>query len=1446
MSLSSMLKRARPLVERALSTICPPYTLFFSISDAKQRATVRHTNSADFPKAWQALSVSAYEAAQRSKIEPCWLRVDWVTSKSATTLAGFHEILANTKRGYFRYGLALDLDCKIAFLEQELNGNAMLDGGNRIDHAILNEKNFTSYSQIRFGPQVKLDFPEDKNIVILSTEGIFCENAQDPIHLYPSGLDAGRRAIKESDSTQITRLILSSSRYLAKQVKSNGRFQYGWHSCFDREIETYNNLHHASSTYSMIEAWEVSKDPDLLKAIQQTLKYLAKKSIKIATLESGETAAFLVESSNEIKLGSNAMSLLALVKYSEVVQSRTYTELTEQLGRGIEYMQNPDSGQFCHVLEYPSLNKKVQRRILCHDGEAAFALIRLYGWNKNPRWLAIVETAFEYFIVSEHWRAHDYWLSHSVNELTIYRPEEKYYQFGIRNFANHLNFVERNIVTFPTLLQLMMAAEKLISKIHSQGKFQYLLDQIDLEHFYRALHKRANYLFNGYFWPEFAMFFKNPAKILGSFFIRHLAFRIRIDDVEHYLSGLIAYREYLVTNKAKGQQIALKLPYHVVEDPGNKTVTSKDLQIKSVLAWGGGVNLGRRQHYRTAQLGIKKVLGEIPALNNADLSVVNLECVVATEGEQGIPKGEVSPSYYRARPEMLSVLFNAGVDIVTTANNHCGDYGATALLEQEFWLNTTGIGYTGSGETFEEALTPIIRPAGNINVAIFSLDASQPRFAAGPTNAGCAYLPLSIPDLWIDTLKPRIAAARKKAHVILVAVHWEANRELYPSSKQIAVAHRIIEAGADGVLGSSTHNLQGIEIYRERPIIHDAGDLLFDAVRNSLADSGIFRLQLSTSGIEQITFVPVGVGFGFSRQLSGRAAGELSEKFSNICLSLGTRLHLHRDGSATLRLTPPERTTEKLPTLSPTTHQQDRILAKRPPKPQWQVASVPADARIAPLKIGPLVLLGVRFYPRELKSRQTLWVESFWSAENKVHEDFRLDFQAIPDIPTSMPTWGRFMDHDPCDWQLPTSEWNPGIIYRDLYGLRAPASQDLIETDLQLHIGLISNQTQIKPIPVIGMITRQDFSTYKKRQNRRIPEYRTVFPSSIYHHPPGQTWNAAQLTDITGGTWLVPPPNNWFVRSVISDSRFIEQLSGPILFAAHTNLDRSHHERSENVSAKFWDSHKEVPTFAHQLAGAIVSRPVEGLPKNLPVLKVDDPIKAIMELGFAARERFDGEVIAITGTAGKSATLKMIGEMLDPREKVLTSPKNYNSRVNATSILANLNKDHEIAIIEIAQSALRIKSNPITHRIKPTISLITDIDISQTSQMEKSIEDTAKCKSRIYNGLSGSAIAIVGEHLHCFDYVLKEAKKYARRVIRFGESPQAEIRITKIHTDEFGSQVSLKLSNRKIMIRIPAPSISMLHNAVSAIAVVYALNGNIDEAARRLGEISLNQATYNT
>ncbi|WP_233851065.1 Mur ligase family protein [Paraburkholderia sp. HD33-4] len=553
----ALFARLRSVVESQVNRLAAPwpsFVVFFSWSDGQRRADVVSATAPTFAQAWDAGMERAAQAAGAAAVDVQWLRVDWVEKVEGMTWKSLRDRLEQTKRNYFRCGLSLDSNFTHAFLETELNANAMLYGGVAQAHAVVNTKNFERYAAIRH-KLTNVDFADAREVYVFSTRGAFTSLQSQEVHLlHGTGVDAGRRMIERLQPADVRALVESGSRYLAGQVQQGGRFHYGWHPCFDRAINTYNTLRHASSVYAMLEAWEVTRDNDLKIAIDAALHYLVNELIKLVELPSGARAAFLVDAQAEIKLGGNGVCLLALVKYSQLTGSTEYLTLLEQLATGVLFMQDAETGKFSHVLNYPDLSVKQAFRIIYYDGEAAFGLMRLYGLTGDPRWLAAVEKAFGHFIEAKHWQAHDHWLSYCVNELTRHKPLEAYYKFGIQNFAGYLDFVIGRITTFPTLLELMTAAEQMVGRLQQQPELAHLLVEIDLDKFFHALHARAQRLLNGHFWPELAMYFANPDRITGSFFIRHHAFRIRIDDVEHYLSGFVAYLNYL--NKQQSESSA--------------------------------------------------------------------------------------------------------------------------------------------------------------------------------------------------------------------------------------------------------------------------------------------------------------------------------------------------------------------------------------------------------------------------------------------------------------------------------------------------------------------------------------------------------------------------------------------------------------------------------------------------------------------------------------------------------------------------------------------------------------------------------------------------------------------------------------------------------------------------------------------------------------------------
>ncbi|HEY4599894.1 MAG TPA: hypothetical protein VIG73_01170 [Cerasibacillus sp.] len=517
------------------------YIIFLSIGNPMIRSRVIKEIDSNFQKAFQRIKRKAIQLVQKNHIDPEWLKIDIVSDIKQISFLELEKNIASTRKNYFRSGIAFDTEFRLAFLEQEINGNAMIRSVKKQPLA-LDETNINYYMKYNEGlrfPFIKKMYLE-QDVYLFKTKAIFKESTSNDIHeLYNGELTNGIRKV-DNIKEETKHLIEKATYYLMNQVKENGQFEYGYFSAFAKRIGTYNILRHASSLYAMTEGYEVLKDPKILEAIERGLQYLINEAI-VYKEDTPEKTAFVVDyaNENEIKLGSNATAILAMTKYMEVTKSNHYLDIAQALARGIIHMKLPDEG-FIHVLTYPTFSIKALNRIIYYEGEAIFALLRLYAIDRKEQWLEEVKKTFDYFIQHDYWKHHDHWLSYAANELTTYEPDEKYFIFGLKNCHHRLKFIYHRETTFPTFLELTMAAYKMITKIKELQKDE-LLNHIDESFLIETIDRRAEYQRVGFFYPELAMYMKNPSLIVNGFFIRHHSFRVRIDDVEHYLSGYCQY-----------------------------------------------------------------------------------------------------------------------------------------------------------------------------------------------------------------------------------------------------------------------------------------------------------------------------------------------------------------------------------------------------------------------------------------------------------------------------------------------------------------------------------------------------------------------------------------------------------------------------------------------------------------------------------------------------------------------------------------------------------------------------------------------------------------------------------------------------------------------------------------------------------------------------------------
>lgn len=517
--------------------------VYLSIGQLNQRAKVFHQISdKSYEQALEKVSAKALKWINKYQPNLDYLKVDFVTQIEETTLLTLQKQIQGFKKNYFRRGLSFDTDFSLSFLEQEVVGNAFIreatNGTMGIDEVnILHYLKTNRYKVFNFN----LSAYNNKPIYLFDTAGYFFDFTEQRQWktLQQGELSNGVRQTANLKK-EIEQIVKKATHFLAKEIQPSGQFNYGYFSAFAKPIGTYNILRHASSVYAMLEGYEVLKKKDILIKAQQSLTYLM-----TAIVFKDVNTAYVVdkENNNEIKLGSNATAILAMTKYAEVSGDKSYNDTAEKLANGIIAMRNDETGHYNHVLNYPDFTIKDKFRIIYYEGEAVFALLRLYQLDGNKKWIDEVVSYFEIFIAEEYWKEHDHWLSYAVNELTDYLSEDKYYQFGLKNCADKLAFIYHRETTFATFLELTMAAYKMIDKIKQADK-AYLLNDFDEELLLKTIDKRAQFQRVGFMYPEVAMYFKQPALVLNGFFIRHQSLRVRIDDVEHNLSGYIQYLTY--------------------------------------------------------------------------------------------------------------------------------------------------------------------------------------------------------------------------------------------------------------------------------------------------------------------------------------------------------------------------------------------------------------------------------------------------------------------------------------------------------------------------------------------------------------------------------------------------------------------------------------------------------------------------------------------------------------------------------------------------------------------------------------------------------------------------------------------------------------------------------------------------------------------------------------
>lgn len=263
--------------------------------------------------------------------------------------------------------------------------------------------------------------------------------------------------------------------------------------------------------------------------------------------------------------------------------------------------------------------------------------------------------------------------------------------------------------------------------------------------------------------------------------------------------------------KAKEQNAQVVVEEPVIEEPVVNPVT---------IAFTGDVLFSDGVLNAYDNDGLTGILDEnlIDELNRADITVINNEFPFSERGTQAEDKQYT----FRVSPDRVHILQEMGVDIASLANNHSLDFGIEAMLDSIDTLAGAGIVPLGVGKNSTEAKQiAYMEREGKI----FAFLAASRVIPVAEWTAGKnpGLLTTYDPTMLLE----QITEAEAKADYVIVYVHWGLERENYPEDYQRDLGQMYIDAGADLVVGSHSHCLQGIEYYNNVPIVYSLGNFVF-------------------------------------------------------------------------------------------------------------------------------------------------------------------------------------------------------------------------------------------------------------------------------------------------------------------------------------------------------------------------------------------------------------------------------------------------------------------------------------------------------------------------------------------------------------------------------------------------------------------------------------------
>jgi len=319
-------------------------------------------------------------------------------------------------------------------------------------------------------------------------------------------------------------------------------------------------------------------------------------------------------------------------------------------------------------------------------------------------------------------------------------------------------------------------------------------------------------------------------------------------------------------------------------------------------------------------------------------------------------------------------------------------------------------------------------------------------------------------------------------------------------------------------------------------------------------------------------------------------------------------------------------------------------------------------------------------------------------------------------------------------------------------------------------------------------------------------------------------WTGQAMLEATGGRPLGRMPDA--VTGISIDSRSLQ--AGEAFFAIRGDALDGHDFASAATAAG-----------ASVLVVAEARLPALGR-LTVPMIVVDDTLKALERLAAAARARSRARIIAVTGSAGKTTTKEALRHVLEGFGTVHASAKSFNNHWGVPLTLARLPADADFGVFEVGMNHAG-EIRPLVRLIRPHVAVITMIAAAHLGHFD-SLDAIARAKAEIFDGIEPGGVAILNRDDARYGLLEKLARAAGvRQIVGFGEHLKAKVRLADVALGPDRSRFTVRLGGRDLEVELGVPGRHQVQNALAVIAAVQAAGVDPQRAAGRLASLAPEQ-----